>query len=96
MQKERRPALEAAEAAVEILDGGQTLSRRAWTAAPLRDCAAHRQAVPLRLQCGRGRAHRRGSAKELADLVAPADAVFLDAKVEAELLELDEESAASC
>ena len=29
----------------------------------------------------------------LADLVAPADAVFLDAKVEAELLELDEESA---
>ena len=31
--------------------------------------------------------------KELADLVAPADAVFLDAKVEAELLELDEESA---
>jgi ribosome-binding ATPase YchF (GTP1/OBG family) len=31
--------------------------------------------------------------KELADLVAPADAAFLDAKVEAELLELDEESA---
>ena len=31
--------------------------------------------------------------KELADLVAPADAVFLDAKVESELLELDEESA---
>ena len=31
--------------------------------------------------------------KELAELVAPADAVFLDAKVESELLELDEESA---
>ena len=30
---------------------------------------------------------------ELAAAVAPADAVFLDAKVEAELLELDEESA---
>jgi ribosome-binding ATPase YchF (GTP1/OBG family) len=30
----------------------------------------------------------------LAKLVAPADAVFLDAKVEAELLELDEESRA--
>jgi ribosome-binding ATPase YchF (GTP1/OBG family) len=32
--------------------------------------------------------------KELAELVAPAEAVFLDAKVEAELLELDAESAA--
>ncbi len=31
--------------------------------------------------------------KELAELVAPADAVFLDAKVEQELLELDAESA---
>jgi ribosome-binding ATPase YchF (GTP1/OBG family) len=31
---------------------------------------------------------------ELAAAVAPADAVFLDAKTEAELLELDEESAA--
>jgi hypothetical protein len=30
--------------------------------------------------------------KELVELVAPADAAFLDAKVEAELLELDEES----
>ena len=30
--------------------------------------------------------------KELTELVAPAQAVFLDAKVEAELLELDEES----
>ena len=30
--------------------------------------------------------------KELRELVAPADAVFLDAKVEAELLELDDES----
>src|ERR1051325_1296826 len=30
----------------------------------------------------------------LRELVAPADAVFLDAKIEAELQELDEESAA--
>lgn len=34
-----------------------------------------------------------GKQAELRDAVAPADAVFLDAKVEAELLELDEESA---
>jgi ribosome-binding ATPase YchF (GTP1/OBG family) len=32
--------------------------------------------------------------KELAELVAPAEAVFLDAKVEQELLEIDDESAA--
>ena len=31
---------------------------------------------------------------ELRALVAPADAVFLDAKIEAELQELDDESAA--
>jgi ribosome-binding ATPase YchF (GTP1/OBG family) len=32
--------------------------------------------------------------KELAELVAPADAVFLDAKIESELIELDSDSAA--
>ncbi|MGC7194391.1 redox-regulated ATPase YchF, partial [Mycobacteroides abscessus subsp. abscessus] len=34
------------------------------------------------------------SQAELREMVAPADAVFLDAKIEAELLELDDESAA--
>ena len=32
--------------------------------------------------------------RRLRELVAPADAVFLDAKIEAELQELDDESAA--
>ena len=34
-----------------------------------------------------------GKKKQLADLVAPAEAVFLDAKVESELIDLDKEEA---
>src|SRR5688500_9653552 len=37
MQKDRRPVLEAAEAAVEILNGGTTLFQAAVDAAPLRE-----------------------------------------------------------
>ena len=68
MQKDRRPVLEAAEAAVR--DPGRradALRRRRRPRAAARAVAAHDEAVPLRLQRGRGRAHRRGPRKELAD-----------------------------
>jgi ribosome-binding ATPase YchF (GTP1/OBG family) len=69
--KDRKPVLEAAQAANALLDQGRTLFSADETV--LTDDA------------------RRA---ELAAAVAPADSVFLDAKVEFELLELDEESAA--
>ena len=64
MQKDRRPVLEAAEAAVEILNGGRTLFAAGVDRdAAARAVAADHQAVPLRLQRRRGRAHRRGAAQ---------------------------------
>jgi GTP-binding protein YchF len=91
-QKERRPALEAAEAAVEILDGGRTLFSAGVDPAPLRELSLL-TTKPFLYVFNADEAVLTDEArrKELTDLVAPAQAVFLDAKVEAELLELGSE-----
>ena len=92
--KDRRPALEAAEGAVAVLDSGRTLFAAGVDPAPLRELSLL-TTKPFLYVFNADEAVLTDEArrKELADLVAPAQAVFLDAKVEAELLELDEESA---
>jgi GTP-binding protein YchF len=92
--KDRRPALEAAEAAVAILDGGRTLFAAGVDSGPLRELSLL-TTKPFLYVFNADEAVLTDDArrKELEELVAPAQAVFLDAKVEAELLELDEESA---
>ncbi|MET0132897.1 MAG: redox-regulated ATPase YchF [Kibdelosporangium sp.] len=94
-RKEARPALEAASKAREILDSGRTL----FAAQSELDAELLRELSLLTLkpflyvfnadETVLADPARRA---ELTKLVAPADAVFLDAKVEAELLELDDES----
>jgi GTP-binding protein YchF len=92
-QKDRRPALEAAERAAEILDGGTTLFAAGVDREPLRDLSLLTTKPFLYVfNADEAVLSDEGRRKELAAMVAPADAVFLDAKVEAELLELDEES----
>src|SRR5690606_34676744 len=92
--KDRRPALEAAEQAVEILNGGRTLFAAGVDRAPLRELSLLTTKPFLYVfNADEDVLSDEARRKELASLVAPADAVFLDAKVEAELLELDEESA---
>jgi GTP-binding protein YchF len=95
-QKDRRPALEAAQKAREILDGGRTLfaAQSEVDGELLRELSLL-TAKPFLYVFNADEAVLTDEAKlkELRELVAPADAVFLDAKVEAELLELDEESA---
>jgi GTP-binding protein YchF len=94
MQKDRRPVLAAAEAAVEILDSGRTLFQAGVDATDLRELSLLTTKPFLYVfNADEGVLTDEARRKELAELVAPADAVFLDAKVEAELLELDEESA---
>jgi GTP-binding protein YchF len=94
MQKDRRPVLEAAEQAVEVLDGGTTLFAAGVDPAPLRELTLLTTKPFLYVfNADEGVLSDESKRKELAELVAPADAVFLDAKVESELLELDEESA---
>ncbi|MFZ0119758.1 MAG: redox-regulated ATPase YchF [Pseudonocardiaceae bacterium] len=94
--RERRAALTAAQAAREVLDAGRTL----FTARAALDVDA---LAELSLLTGKpflyvfnadeGVLADLERQAELRKLVAPADAVFLDAKVESELLELDPESA---
>jgi GTP-binding protein YchF len=97
--KDRRAYLETALAARSVLNDGQTLFAAAaegeadWT--PLRELTLL-TAKPFLYVFNADEAVLTDETrrKELAELVAPAEAVFLDAKVEAELLELDAESAA--
>ena len=95
--KERRPAHEAALAAQEILDDDKTL----FAAGQSIDTALLRElnlmtTKPFLYVFNADEAVLTDEARkaELRALVAPADAVFLDAKIEAELQELDDESAA--
>ena len=95
--KDRRAAHEAAVAAQEILDGGTTL----FAAGQSVDAALLRE---LNLLTTKPFLYVFNADEEvltdadriasLREMVAPADAVFLDAKIEAELQELDDESAA--
>jgi GTP-binding protein YchF len=95
MQKDRRAVLEAAEQAVAILDGGKTLFQAGVDRDILRELSLL-TTKPFLYVFNSDEAVLTDDArrKELTELVAPADAVFLDAKVESELLELDDESAA--
>ncbi|MCY7342123.1 MAG: redox-regulated ATPase YchF [Pseudonocardia sp.] len=94
MQTDRRPVLQAAEAAVEILNAGTTLFAAGVDREPLRELTLL-TTKPFLYVFNADEAVLTDQArrKELTELVAPALAVFLDAKVEAELLELDDESA---
>ena len=106
-QKDRRPAHDAAVAAQQILDGGTTLfaagaggpatsgSGRSVGAAVLRELNLL-TTKPFLYVFNADEAVLTDAERiaSLQELVAPADAVFLDAKIEAELQELDDESAA--
>jgi ribosome-binding ATPase len=95
MQKDRRLVLEAAEAARELLNDGTTLFAAGVDKAPLRELTLLTTKPFLYVfNADEGVLTDEAKRKELAALVAPADCVFLDAKVEFELLELDDESAA--
>ncbi|WP_454165366.1 redox-regulated ATPase YchF [Gordonia iterans] len=88
--------LEAARKAQEILDSGKTL----FSAKDSFDLSSVRElhlltAKPFLYVFNADESVLTDEARkqELRDTVAPADCVFLDAKVESELLELDEEDA---
>ncbi|MEJ8280464.1 redox-regulated ATPase YchF [Pseudonocardia spirodelae] len=93
--KDRRPVLDAAQAAVAILNSGRTLFQADADASLLRELTLL-TTKPFLYVFNADEAVLTDDArrKELTELVAPAQAVFLDAKVEAELLELDDASAA--
>ena len=93
--KDRKPVLEAAVAAQQVLDSGKTLFSARMDVSLLRELNLM-TSKPFLYVFNADESVLTDPARlaELRDLVAPADAVFLDAKIEAELQELDEESAA--
>jgi GTP-binding protein YchF len=94
-QKERRPVHEAALAAQDVLDGGKTLFASGADTSLLRELNLL-TTKPFLYAFNADESVLTDAARvaSLRELVAPADAVFLDAKIEQELLELDDESAA--
>jgi GTP-binding protein YchF len=93
--KDRRPTYDAAMAAQEILNGGTTLFGAGTDASLLRELNLL-TTKPFLYVFNADEAVLTDDARvaSLRELVAPADAVFLDAKIEEELQELDDESAA--
>jgi GTP-binding protein YchF len=93
--KERRPAYDAAVAAQELLNGGTTLFAAGIDASILRELNLL-TTKPFLYVFNADEAVLTDEARVawLRELVSPADAVFLDAKIEEELQELDDESAA--
>ena len=86
--------LAAAEQAKAILDGGQTLFHAGFDASPIKELGLL-TAKPFLYVFNVDEKTLRDAAKQaaLAALVAPAKAVFLDAKVESELMDLEPEEA---
>jgi ribosome-binding ATPase len=94
-KKAEPEALTAIDEALAILNGGQPLSSSKIDLNPIKELGLL-TAKPIIYVFNVDEAILTDPAKKktLADLVAPAEAVFLDAKVESELIDLDKEEAA--
>ncbi len=92
--KDRAPALAAAEEAQRVLDAGQTVFAAGLDPAPLREFHLMTAKPFLYVfNLDETELADTGLRAELSGLVAPAEAIFLDAKIEAELTELDDDEA---
>ncbi|AGJ67154.1 GTP-binding protein YchF [Mycobacterium tuberculosis EAI5/NITR206] len=93
--KAQKPVYDAALRAQQVLDAGKTLFAAGVDAAALRELNLL-TTKPFLYVFNADEAVLTDPARvgELRALVAPADAVFLDAAIESELTELDDESAA--
>jgi len=88
-------ALEAARAAQDALERGQLLSTSGIDLAPIRELGLlTSKPVIFVFNVDESVLTDAGRKAELEALVAPAKAIFLDAKIESELIDLDPEDAA--
>ncbi|MGA8114128.1 MAG: redox-regulated ATPase YchF [Actinocatenispora sp.] len=94
LQKDKRPVLEAVEQAKAVLDGGTTVFAAGLDREPLRELHLL-TAKPFLYAFNMDEAQLVDEATrdELRKLVAPAEAIFLDAKIESELVELPDDEA---
>jgi GTP-binding protein YchF len=95
LRKEKRESLEAVQAAREILDSGRTLFSAGVDPEPLRELGLLTVKPFLYVfNVDEGELADPGYQDKLRALVAPAEAIVLDAKTEADLVELPEDEAA--
>jgi GTP-binding protein YchF len=90
MNKERASVVQAVEAAQKVLEGGQTVFAAQLDRAPLRELHLLTAKPFLYVfNVDPDEIANTDVRAELQALVAPAEAIFLDAKTESELIELD-------
>jgi len=94
LDKGKRERLDVALAARDVLDGGRTLTAAGFDSAPLRELGLL-TAKPFvyAFNVDEGELADAGYLEKLRALVAPAGAVVLDAKTEAELTDLAQDEA---
>ena len=96
MQKDRRAVLEEVQKAAAVLNEGRTLFSAGMNSPALRELNLLTVKPFLYVfNADEGILTDDAKRKELAGLVAPAEAVFLDAKVEQELLEIGSDDPAA-
>jgi GTP-binding protein YchF len=94
LKKEAAATLEAVKQAQAVLDAGQTVHQAGLDLAPLRELHLLTAKPFLYVfNLDEDELADAGVRAELATLVAPSEAVFLDAKVESELIEMAEDEA---
>ena len=92
--KTKAPVLAAAEQAVETLNNGTTLFSAGFDAEPVRELSLlTAKPYVYVINCDEQQLNDDEFKSRMRELVAPAEAVFLDAKVEAELVELPADEA---
>ena len=94
IHKDRAPVLAAAQEALEILQTGRTLYGSPLDVTPLRELTLMTTKPFLYVfNVDPDELGNAAVTDDLRALVAPAEAIFLDAKTESELIELDEDEA---
>ena len=92
IKKESRPKLEAMQAAVEVLESGKRIHGSGLDMELLRDLFLLTAKPFLYVfNCDQDELADEDLKDRMRQVVAPAEAIFLDAKFEAELVEMDEE-----
>ncbi len=94
MNKERAAVLDAVREAQQVLNAGRTVFAAGLDRAPLRELFLL-SAKPFLyvFNCDSDELADAALQQRLRDLVAPAEAVFLDAKIESELVEMEPDEA---
>ena len=92
IKKESRPKLEAMQAAIEVLESGKRIHGSGLDLELLRDLFLLTAKPFLYVfNCDQDELADEDLKDRMRQVVAPAEAIFLDAKFEAELVEMDEE-----